>query len=52
MIPGQGAALRGIGMMALAGLFNTVTGIMVRHLSDDFSVMEMVFFRNVIALEL
>jgi drug/metabolite transporter (DMT)-like permease len=50
MTPGQGAALRGIGWMALAGLLNTMTGLLVRQLSDDFSAMELAFFRNVVAL--
>lgn len=44
------AALRGILWMAAAGLLSAVTAGLVRQLSDAFSAIELVFFRNLIGL--
>ena len=49
-LPFPTAPQAALAAMALAGLLNTVTGLLVRQLSDDFSAIEMVFFRNVVAL--
>ncbi len=44
------AAVRGAAWMVLAAFSYAVTGAMVRHLADDFSVFEVAFFRCVIAV--
>ena len=44
------AALRGAAWMVLAAFSYAVTGALVRHLADDFSVFEVAFFRCVVAV--
>lgn len=44
------AALRGAGWMLLAGASYAVTGAIVRHLADSFSVLELALLRSLIAL--
>ena len=44
------AAVRGAAWMILAAFSYAVTGALVRHLADDFSVFEVAFFRCVIAV--
>ena len=44
------STLRGAAWMTLAGLMYTVTGAVVRHLADDYSVFEVGFFRSIVAV--
>jgi len=44
------ATLRGPAWMVLAAFSYAVTGVLVRHLADDFSVFEVAFFRCLIAV--
>ncbi len=44
------AAVRGAAWMVLAAFSYAVTGALVRHLADDFSVFEVAFFRCVVAV--
>lgn len=44
------ATLRGAAWMTLAALMYTVTGAMVRHLADSYSVFEVGFFRSIVAV--
>ncbi len=46
-VPG---APRGAAWMVLAAFSYAMTGVMVRHLADDFSVFEIAFFRCLIAV--
>ena len=46
-VPG---AVRSAAWMVLAAFSYAVTGALVRHLADDFSVFEVAFFRCVIAV--
>lgn len=44
------ATLRGAAWMTLAALMYTVTGAIVRHLADSYSVFEVGFFRSIVAV--
>ncbi len=44
------AAVRGAAWMVLAAFSYALTGVIVRHLADDFSVFEIAFFRCVVAM--
>lgn len=44
------ASLRGAAWMTLAALMYTVTGAVVRHLADSYSVFEVGLFRSVVAV--
>ena len=43
-------ALRGAAWMTLAALMYTLTGAVVRHLADTYSVFEVGFFRSIVAV--